>query len=316
MWEVVPVILVGIALALATAALFAAGVVLQAVEARRAPPRQALRFSLFRRLLRRPLWLAGTALGVVGVATQLLALTYAPLTLVQPVLASGLVFVLVGAVRVLGERVHRRDAAAVAAIAGGLPLLALTAPERSGGHAGGVRLWAALGALALVALVPLALRGAARAASVLVPVGAGFAYVVDDLATKFASDEYARRAWPAAVGWLVLMGAAAGLATLEEMSALQRRPVAQVAPVVFALNTFLPVALAPLLAREWWPASPARDAGIVVALALIAAGTVALARSSPVARALAAPATSSSSGTARSPRDESSSASAASELRA
>jgi drug/metabolite transporter (DMT)-like permease len=308
-----PVIVYGIVLALAAAALYASGLVLQALEARTAPAAHALRPSLYGRLLRKPLWLAGTALGVAGAAAQLFALVWAPLTLVQPLLASGLVFVLAASALLLGERVAAREKAAAAAIASGVPLLALTAPERQAEHASGMRLWLALALLAAVAAAPLALRGSARAASMLVPVGAGFAYVCDDLVSKFASDEFARSQWRTMLFWLLAMGAAAGLGTLEEMSALQRRPVAQVAPVVFGLNTFLPVALAPLLAREWWPADPLRDAGIVLALALVAAGLVVLTRSSPVGRVLAAEASSSERGTARNPREPSTPARAANE---
>lgn len=308
-----PAIVYGIALALSAAALYAAGIVLQAVDARIAPAAHALRLSLFGRLLRKRLWLLGTALGVAGAAAQLFALVYAPLTLVQPLLATGLVFVLLASARFLGERVHARERAAALAIALGVLLLALTTPARQSEHASGTRLWLALGLLAAVAVAPLALRGGARAASVLVPVGAGFAYVCDDLVSKFASDSFARSEWRAMALWLLAMAAAAGLGTLEEMSALQRRPVAQVAPVIFGLNTFGPVALAPLLAREWWPADALRDAGIVLALALVGAGVVVLTRSSPVGRALAAETSSSESGTARSPRERSTAASAANE---
>src|SRR5581483_3389377 len=84
----------------------------------------------------------------------------------------------------------------------------------------------------------------------------------------------------------------------------------------FALNTYVPVGLAPLVAHEWWPAAPARDLAIAASLVLIAAGAIGLARSAPVARVLAADASSSRSGTGRSPREDSLAASAASELRA
>src|SRR2546426_11731197 len=100
-----PGLLTGILAALAASALYAVGMALQAVEARLAPEAQALRLSLFRRLVRRPRWIAGTALGLSGWALQALALAQAPLTLVQPLLGSSLVFLLAISVWRLGERV-------------------------------------------------------------------------------------------------------------------------------------------------------------------------------------------------------------------
>ncbi|MBV8563132.1 MAG: hypothetical protein JOZ56_08580 [Actinobacteria bacterium] len=298
-------LLLGVLAALGASAFYAVGIGLQAFEAREESHEHALRFGLFRRLVRRPRWLAGTALGLAGWILQAVALTQAPLTLVQPLLGASLVFLLPVSAR-LGERVGRTERLAVVAVAAGIPLLALTAPARESTHAEGARLWVALAALAAVSLAPLALRGAARSASVLVPVGAGVAYSLDGLATKFASDDWTHRLWLGLLFWAAAMGAASALGTLGEMSALQRRPVAHVAPVVFALTTFVPVGLAPLLAREWWPHSAARDVGIVIGLAATGLGALALARVAPLASA-----SSLESGTARIPRPASDDASPA-----
>jgi drug/metabolite transporter (DMT)-like permease len=298
-----PGLLIGALAAIGAAGLYAVGIALQGVEARAAPSDQALQLSLFRRLVRRPRWLAGTVLGLIGWGLQAFALLHAPLTLVQPLLGTNMVFLLAIAAWYLHEQVSRSQAISVVVLAAGVPMLALTAPHRSATHAGAGRVWATLTVLGVLALVPLALRGRARSASLLVPIGAGLAYSWDGLATKFASDDYATHLWLGVAFWFVLMNAAAGLGTLAEMSALQTRAVAQVAPLVFALTTFVPVALAPLLAREWWPASAARDVLLVLALLLTGGGALALARAEPIARALA-DASSTSSGTGRSPRAE------------
>jgi hypothetical protein len=111
-----PGILTGIAAAAAASTLYAGGIALQALEARQAPVEQALRLSLFRRLVGRPLWLGGTALGLAGWVLQTVALTRAPLTLVQPLLGLSLVLLLGLAVWRLGEHVARGDAAAALAL--------------------------------------------------------------------------------------------------------------------------------------------------------------------------------------------------------
>lgn len=284
---------------------------LQTFEARQEPAERALRLSLFTRLLRRPRWVAGTALGIVGWIGQAYALTKAPLTLVQPVLGMTLVFLLFVAVHQLGEHVGRREILAAVAVAGGVPLLALTTPARHAAHSEGARLWVTLAVLAALALLPLALRGTARSASLVVPAGAGLAYALDSLATKFAADDYTRSLWLGLLGWLVLMGTAGLLGTLGEMSALQSRPVTHVAPLVLALTTFVPVALAPLLAHEWWPSSPLRTAGLVIGILATGGGALALATVAPVGGVLERDASSSDSVTGRSPRRSSEETSAA-----
>jgi hypothetical protein len=279
-----PALLTGILSALAASALFALAMGMQTLEARQEPAESALRFSLLLRLVRRPRWAAGTALGIVGWLAQAYALTKAPLTLVQPVLGTTLVFLLLVAMRQLDEHVGRRETFAALAVAGGVPLLAVTTPARHAAHSEGARLWVTLAVLAALCLVPLALRGATRGASLVVPFAAGLAYALDSLATKFAADDYTRSLWLGAIGWFVLMGSAGLLGTLGEMSALQSRPVTHVAPLVFALTTFVPVALAPLLAREWWPSSPLRTVGLVVGLLTTGGGAAALATIEPVGR--------------------------------
>ena len=84
----------------------------------------------------------------------------------------------------------------------------------------------------MIALVPYGLSMIGRSAGLLIAVGAGAAYAIDGLATKFFSDDFSNSAWVGLVAWGIVMGLAAGLATLSEMSALQRRPATQVAPIV------------------------------------------------------------------------------------
>lgn len=305
-----PALLIGVIAALGAAAVYALGIGLQALDAREETAERALRLSLFTRLVRRPRWVAGTALGLLGWVVQAYALTKAPLTLVQPLLGTTLVFLLGVAAWQLGERIGRRERFAALAVGAGVPLLALTAPARDAAHAEGVRLWAAVGVLAALSLLPLGLRGAPRSASIAVPLGAGLAYALDGVATKLAADDFTRNLWLGLLGWAVLMGAASALGTLGEMSALQSRPVTHVAPLVFALTTFVPVALAPVVAREWWPTSPLRTAGLVLGLLATGGGAVALGTVEPVGRVIAREASRAESGTGRSPRRSSEDASA------
>jgi hypothetical protein len=83
--------LTGLFLAALASALFNAAVVLQAMEFREVASEHGLRLSLLGRLARRPRWLRGIGLSVAAVSLQILALTLARLTVVQPADAAGLV---------------------------------------------------------------------------------------------------------------------------------------------------------------------------------------------------------------------------------
>src|SRR6185369_16479183 len=89
------VILLGIVLGAAAACCFDGAVAIQALEARKAPG--------VVRLVKSPRWLAATALSIAGWPLQVAALAVAPLAIVQPSLALGLVLLLFLGVRMLGE---------------------------------------------------------------------------------------------------------------------------------------------------------------------------------------------------------------------
>jgi uncharacterized membrane protein len=291
-------LLLGVGAALAAAGFYSAGVSLQAVEARRTAGEHFLRFSLLRVLARRRVWLAGIALDACGWALQTVALGLAPLTFVQPLVALGLVFLLaIGAVR-FGERLGRTEVIGVAAIVGGIAGLGVTAPSHRTDHAGGAVLGATLGALGVAALLPQAVPGLRRSAAA-VALGAGLAFSWDGLATKLAADEFtARRFWLFVV-WLAAMVTAAGLGTLAESSAFQRRPAGQVAPVVFGVTTLTPVLLAPAIAHERWSTDAWTRAALVASLVVVLLGIALVSRSRPVTSVLRAEASSSESGTGR-----------------
>src|SRR3954466_15231123 len=123
-------IVIGVVLACVASCLFNGGIALQALEARATPAELGLRLSLIGQLIRRRRWLAGIGLHALAVPTQTVALLLAPLTVVQPADASGLLLLLFLGARVLGERVGPREIGAVVALIGGIVVLTLAAPKR------------------------------------------------------------------------------------------------------------------------------------------------------------------------------------------
>ena len=80
----------------------------------------------------------------------------------------------------------------------------------------------------------------------------------------------------------LLVVAAAGLGLLGEMSALQRREAARVAPPIFVIETVVPVLCAPWLTGEDWGGTPLGGAAIAASLLVVAAGGATLAQSRAV----------------------------------
>jgi len=275
-------LLLGLAAAIGAAGCYETSYALQVLEARSVDSRHALRASLLGRLVRRPRWVGAVALALAGWALQILALGLAPLTLVQPTLALGLLLLLYLSVRILGERVRGRDVIAVLAISAGVAGVALAAPERADSTSGGLALWLALGGLALLTLAPFALRGRGRVAGPLLVLAAGAGDAFAALAAKLVSDELSAGRWLAAAGFAAAAGLAVLFALTSEMSALQRLAAARVAPVVLVMQVSIPVLLAPLVAGEDWGATPLGGGVIALSFLVVAASTAAIAASPAV----------------------------------
>ena len=276
----------GIAAAVGASLLYNASIALQALEVRDEPHEHSLRVSLLGRLLRNRKWLGATALGLLGWPLEIVALLLAPLTVVQPCLASGLILLLwLGATK-LGERPGPREWVAVGAIAVGVVGVALVAPERSTDHAGTATMAIALALVAIPMLAPYALRSRASSLSILAVVSAGCGYAWTAVASKLFTDDLVAGTLLVAVAWLATAALSEVLALLSEMSALQRRGATHVAPIMFAVQVLVPVALAPMIFGESWGDTPLGGGALLALMALAVSGVVLLAGSRSVGRVL------------------------------
>jgi drug/metabolite transporter (DMT)-like permease len=269
-------------MAVGASLLYNASIAFQALEAREVPGEHSLRPSLIGKLLRNKRWLGATGLGLIGWPLEIVALLLAPLTVVQPCLASGLILLLWLGAKKLGETPGRREWTAVAAIVVGVAGVAWAAPDRTTDHAGTGAIALALVLVAIPIAAPYALRGRAAALGWLPVVSAGFGYAWTAIASKLLTDELAAGALLVAIAWLATAAASEGLALLSEMSALQSRPATHVAPVMFAVQVLVPVLLAPLIFGESWGSTPLGGVALVASMAIAVAGTVLLAGSRTV----------------------------------
>jgi hypothetical protein len=279
---------VGVLAAALASGLYNSGLLLQAEASRNEPVSVSFAPGLLVRLVRRRRWIAGSAIAVLGWPLQAFALTRAPLTVVQPLLAVGLVIPLAFGKRMLGELVRWLDVLNIGALVAGASLLVVLAPPRSSVTRVSAALVVALAALAAIlvgALLFAAVVRQHRGLMLILAAGSGFA--LSSVTTKLLADAISRGDSGASALWLAATAASGGAALVGEMNALQVSPASTVSAVVLALETIIPVTLSPFLFGEAGSSSTASLALRSAALALTICAAIALARTRPVNEALA-----------------------------
>lgn len=230
--------LVTVPAALAAGACFAVAGVLQQRAAVRQPDGDILTLRLVRRLAREPLWLAGIALAVLAYGFQGLALAYGPLSLVQPLIISELLFAIPLSARLRRRSLGAREWLGTLAVTAGLTTALASARPHGGDPAVPTAAWlvtlAAVGGL--VALTLAAGRhttGAPKAS--LLGVAGGLVMGAQSVLLDATVDHLG--AGPVAVltAWqtyLLVAASVAGLVLIQ--SAFQAGPLAASMPAIDA----------------------------------------------------------------------------------
>jgi drug/metabolite transporter (DMT)-like permease len=207
-----------VALALAAALCFALASVLQQQAAVAVPSEHSLRFRLLTNLVRRPRWLAGIVIDGCGYVLQVLALDRGPLSLVQPLLAFGLLFALLFNASPGQRGLRKRDWLAAAFTAGGLALfVGAGAPKGAADADIGGSAWAlviVLTAAAVVVAIILGKRRGPAGQAALLAAGAGMAFGLSAALTKQSLGEFHRGAahlMGTGYPYLLLLAGAAGM---------------------------------------------------------------------------------------------------------
>jgi drug/metabolite transporter (DMT)-like permease len=271
---------VGLAAAFAASLLISGGLVLQAFDVRRVSARHGLRLTLLTRLLQRPWWLVGTVIGYLAFPFQLVALAHAPMIVVQPIHACGLLLVFAAGVRFLRERVGLPELIGVGTIVVGLGLVAWGAPSGHDPAISNPALFATIGVLVAVGLIPYAIRDRCGRLTLIFAAGIGFAGA--NLAVKGFSGELGAHHYLVAAPYLVAAAVASIGSMLTQMTAFQRHRAVEVVPVTFAVPIFLPVAIGMLVLHEHWATAALAGAPFAIGTLLLLGGTAAVTRSAPV----------------------------------
>ncbi|MCT7352444.1 DMT family transporter [Streptomyces sp. 15-116A] len=181
-------------LAVSAACCLGFGFVLQQNAAQRAPLGDFLSFRLLLDLVKVPRWLGGMALMVAGMALGAAALGQGELSLVEPLLATNLLFALALSRRQTRQPLGRQGWAGLALLAGGVTAF-VVAGQPAGGHAvtDPARHWLIIGGMIGLALL---LTGCARRSRltrgpVLLAVAAGMLYGVQDALTRVSGQRFA-----------------------------------------------------------------------------------------------------------------------------
>jgi drug/metabolite transporter (DMT)-like permease len=281
----------GVLAAFSAALLYNLAIVLQKTQAEQT---SASGVRILGALWKRPLWLLGIAIQMAGFGLHSFALTSAPVTVVQPIIASGIAFVVIFAALILGERPTGRELLGMAMSVAGLSLLVLFAgPLDAMQQVSWWDLGLALGGVALLtaALLQLSSGGAIASASVravLIGLAAGLGDGMSDTMNRLLG------AWLApGEGWVppapIGIAAAAllfafgfqGFVTAQNGLKLYRANT--VIPCILITQLLVPIAMASLLYGQRLPQGSLDLAIWLVAIALSIGGIATLSRSAHVA---------------------------------
>ena len=289
----------GVVAAFATAILYSLSVVLQKKAAEQTT---ASGVRILGALARRPMWLLGILVQMIGFGCHFFALTRAPVTVVQPIIGAEIVFVVVFAGFALHEHPGRREALGMATAGAGVVLLLLTIGEeasmrRVGAGALVVGLGVVLGLVVglLVLDGPLPARHPERrvaSPAAVMGLAAGLGAGTSDAMNRLMG------AWLSpAKGWVppAAMGVAAAVLLLGfgfvgfvvAQNAYKSYRAATVVPCMLTMNLLVPVAFATFVYGQALPAGAGYVTARLGAVALVLAGVWVLATSEQVAATFA-----------------------------
>jgi drug/metabolite transporter (DMT)-like permease len=267
--------IIGLLAAALSAVCYGVASALQASAAQIEPDAGGVDARLLARLARHGPFVVGLALDLVAFIAQFVALRYLAVFVVQAVQAGNLAVTAVVAVPLLGARLAGREWGAIAAVCGGLVMLAIAAgSERAEPVGTGVRWWLLVAVITMVAVGLAVGRLTARFAPVVLGFVAGLGFGIVALAARVLTDlNFGNLIRDPALYALVIGGV---VSFLFYATALQRSAVTTVTAAVIIAETLFPalVGVVVLGDRTRPGFIPVAVTGFVVAIA----GAILLAR--------------------------------------
>ncbi|NYH54058.1 MULTISPECIES: DMT family transporter [Nocardiopsis] len=273
--------LLPVLIAVAGAFTLALGSALQERDAIRAPGHQVARGGFLLHLLRQPRWMVGSAAAVLGSLLHLAALSSAPLTIIQPIGVTGLLFAIVLSAVFNGRRVGPSQIIAGTAVMAGLvgvlslfPHAAET-PTMTTGVAL-VLTGTALGAGVLVHVTAHWMNSSARAILLALAGGAAMG-TTSGLARVITAN--AHTDWTSVIGWLTPLALVTGVfGALLMQNAYRTGHFSAAYATLLITDPVVGVAIGALLLGEGAPRTLPAQLGALAFTVLAVAGTIALAQ--------------------------------------
>jgi drug/metabolite transporter (DMT)-like permease len=277
-------VLLAVLCALVSSLLYAFASVLQQRGAAAQPEDQSLRLGLLARLIRDPWWVLGLGCDVAGYIFQFVALGHGPLVLVQPLLVCGLLFALPIGAAVAGRKMLPSDWVAAGLVCAGLAAFLTVANPASGTSDVSPAVWVMLlttcAATALF-LVLMSRNCGPRVRVILLSGGAGVLYGAGAALTKTSSHLLDEGWVHLLLHWQPYLLAVFGIAgMLLAQSAFQAGWLDVSLPTMSVTDPIVSIVIGAVAFGESLASGPLSIAVEVVALIVMSAGVVALARSS------------------------------------
>jgi hypothetical protein len=170
---------------------YALASVLQQTAAYEAPPEHNMNLGLMTYLIKRKVWLAGITFDGLGYVLQAVALNFGPLSLVEPLFVTGLLFALPLGAAIKRRMLNRMEWFGGIAVTAGLATFVRVTQPKEGNYSISPTLWIGFGAvvvfMALLAwLIGKTGRGAWQA--VAIGMACGIAFSFGTSLTKYLTD--------------------------------------------------------------------------------------------------------------------------------
>ncbi|MFE7665655.1 DMT family transporter [Streptomyces celluloflavus] len=270
-----------ILLALGAACCLGLGFVLQQAAAQQAPTKDFLSLRLLLDLMRMPRWLAGIALMVCGMGLGAVALGMGDITLVEPLLATNLLFAMALSRQLTRQRLGRRGWAGLWLLAGGVTAFILAGRPRGGGHTDATLWqWLIMGIVLGTALLLTAYAKRVRIhislEAALLGLAAGLIYGLQDALTRLSGDRFGHGGWSALfTSWqpytIVVLGV---LALVLVQSAFETAPLRMSLPALTAAQPLAGIACGVGFLGDRLEVTTGALAGEAVGIAAVIAGIV------------------------------------------
>lgn len=270
-------------LALLAAVFLAVGIVVRQRATLDVPAEYGVSSVMFRTLIRRPLWWAGTGSALAGFVFQALALANGSLLLVQPILVSALLFALPLSARLAHRRVTRGEWGWAVLLTLSLAVFVGLAKARPGDYEASLTTSAVVAVVctaAVSACVIVATRVAGWARAVLLAVAVGVLFGVVAVLTKLVMHLLTHEGLIAVLMTpvLYLMVVLGVVAMLLQQSAFHAGSLQTSVPTMLVLEPVIAVLLGAVVLGEHLDVGRWDAVAIAISTLAMAAGTIALGR--------------------------------------